>query len=200
MTSEEYTRRLSNDQRPGTIVVMSPDNKIYLGFPFLDTKFTTPFLIKEVLEWNHVENREAQIKGGGHKLFALNFYATDYILNAEKYKSKKEITVNLAGLAYVLDKADDSHENFSKDFTGYIPNQEDISLYDFIGEALEVTKVNKPNISGYIVKVALVKSQNNNEILFAPELFINEENMRIESIKKGDRITGAFWLHGCIAK
>lgn len=171
------------------------------AYPYLKTNYTVPFQTKQIMEWSHVENLEAEIKGGGRDTFGFVFFATDYAANKDKYKSTKNLNINVSAIGLVLDKSDITEiggQQLSDGFASYMPNQ-DIprpTYYDFIGVLIDFEPVAiTVNNSGYIIKVKLINDESNPDF-FTVDMFINKENMRIEHLEKGMRITGALWFQG----
>ena len=195
------TRISSEAIRPGFVVQLNKEGTVDVAFPVLETLEVTPFEIKEILEWEHVQNTEAQIAGGGEKRFALTFYATDYLINREKYRTQKQLNVNLSGLGYVIKSAKEMPENFSEKFSGYMPSEHGDDIFDFVGPILKIKikKTKEGDVKGYILQIGLVQDMDGTGYSFAPEIYFNAENMRLETMEKGDKVTGAFWLHGCLA-
>jgi hypothetical protein len=62
-------------------------------FPVIKTSYNIPFETKKISEWQHIENLEAIVYGGGRDKFALSFFATDYCVNRDKYH-QIEISLN----------------------------------------------------------------------------------------------------------
>lgn len=189
----------SEYKEPGVIVLVNSNKEIFSGFPFLESKTKITFSMGELIEWSHIGGKEGQIHGGGNKSFALTFYATDYLENKSKYLSEKEIMVCLSGFIYVLDVPAELPSNFSEDFTTYMPNQTANDVFDFIANVLDVKQVKLPTIEGYLLKLGMVNDEKD-KYQFILETFVNKENMRIPTVKVGDKVSGAFWLQGSIAE
>lgn len=183
------------------IIVISDAQKISSSFPNLKSKYTLPFVTKEINEWNHADNIEAQIIGGGRKTFALNFFATDYLKNKKIYKTNKELNINVSAFAYVIKQSSNLPDNFSDNFVAYFPNMQvsDGSVYDFIGKIVSFEEYKQNGINGFVIKTKLINHEKM-EDFFVLDIFINQDNMRIEKPKKGMRIFGCFWLQGNIAE
>ncbi|KKR49221.1 MAG: hypothetical protein UT86_C0001G0193 [Candidatus Magasanikbacteria bacterium GW2011_GWC2_40_17] len=194
----KYSKSVENIGQVDLIVIS--DNKGMAScFPLLNTKYNLPFESKEINERNHVGNIEAQIIGGGRKTFALNFFATDYLNNKQIYKTTKELKINLSAFAYVIKESENLPDKFSNDFVTYMPNTESTygDVYDFIGKIIDFAEYNHEDIEGYIVKTKLINNEKM-EDFFNLDIFVNKENMRIENLKRGTRISGCFWLQGNI--
>lgn len=186
------------------IRILTVAGKIHSAYPYLQTKYTIPFTTKQIIEWSHVGNLEAEIKGGGRDTFGFGFFATDYAVNKDKYKSSNKLNIKISAVGLVLDKSDIteiSGQNISDGFATYMPSK-DIprpTYYDFIGVLIDFESVNitEKNV-GYIIKVKLINEESNPDF-FTVDMFINKENMRIENLEKGMRITGALWFQGELA-
>jgi hypothetical protein len=177
---------------------------ILSAYPYLKTKFELPFETKKIIEWSHIAKLEAEIQGGGRNTFGLSFFATDYAVNRQKYKTDKNLNVKISAIALVLDKSDLSEINgtpVSSDFSTYMPSK-DIprpTYFDFTGVLNNYSecKLNNENY-GYVINVKLI-NQENDPNFFTIDMFINKENMRFTDLKEGMKVAGAFWLQGEIA-
>lgn len=188
------------NKRLGIRTLKSGEN-ILSAYPYLQTNYTVPFTTKQIFEWSHIGNLEAEIKGGGRDTFGFGFFATDYAVNKNKYKSNKNLNIKVSAIGLVLDKSDVTEiggQKVSEDFAAYMPNQ-DIprpTYYDFIGVLVDFKPVSiTEENGGYIVKVKLINDESNPDF-FTVDMFINKGNMRIKSIEKGMKITGALWFQG----
>ena len=138
----------------------------------------------------------------------FGFLATDYAENKEIYVSKKELELNVSGIAFVLDihKADnsDSEPKYSKDFTMYMPNNDlpNYACFDFIGELegfKESNLLEGNKVQGYLLNVRLITNEEIKDF-FTIDIFVAKENMRFSELEKGMKLTGMFQLQGRIAK
>ncbi len=95
-------------------VAVEVNERVVTFFPLLSTTKSVPVEIKSVLEWTHSDKIEAQILGSGREKFALNFFATDYAENREKYLKDTILNIALAGFAYVIDsgKFDEEYDDY----------------------------------------------------------------------------------------
>lgn len=178
--------------------------EILSAFPYVETDYSLPFKTKRITEWSHADFKEAEIEGGGRDTFELSFYATDYAVNEERYKSEQQLNIKLSAVGLVLDKSDLTAIEgvpFSPDFCSFMPNKEvpSPSYYDFIGvlNSFKKCKIKEGNY-GYLMQVKLINKADDPNF-FTIDLFINEANMRFTDVKPGMKITGAFWLQGEIA-
>lgn len=178
--------------------------EILSPFPYVETSYILPFETKRIVEWSHSEYKEAEIEGGGRATFGLSFYATDYAVNKEKYQTEKKLNIRISAVALVLDTSDFTEVNgvpLSPDFCTYMPNN-DLSTsayFDFIGvlNDFKPCKIQEGN-EGYLLNVKLINQEEDPDF-FTIDMFINKENMRFDTLTKGMKITGAFWLQGEIA-
>lgn len=180
-------------------------DQIISAFPYLKTTYVLPFETKQIIEWSHVEKLEAEITGGGRDTFGLSFFATDYTINKNRYRSNEKMNINISAFGLVLDKGDLTEigdNKVSPDFASYMPNN-DIprpTYYDFIGtlnhfKECKLTKDNK----GYILNITLINQENQPDF-FTVDMFINRENMRITKLNEGMKVSGVLWFQGEIAK
>lgn len=169
-------------------------------YPIMKSEKVMPFEGNQIHEWNHFDNIEAQILGAGRKTFALNFFATDYLENKKIYQQKKQLNINLSGFAFVIQASTKLPDNFSEDFVSYMPNQQtdDGSVYDFIGKIIDFRKYSYEDIHGFIISTKLINDPQI-EDFFVLDIFVNKQNLKIDELKKGMRISGCFWLQGKIA-
>lgn len=179
-------------------------DKIISAFPYLKTIYMLPFETKQIIEWSHVGKLEAEIIGGGRDTFGFGFFATDYAINKNEYKSNKKININVSAFGLVLDKSDLTEfgdTKVSPDFATYMPNS-DIprpTYYDFIGTLnhFKEYKLTK-DIQGYILNIKLINQEDQPDF-FTIDMFINRENMRITKLNDGMKVSGVLWFQGEIA-
>ena len=175
------------------IRALKAGESIHSAYPYLPTNYTVPFTTKEIIEWSHVDNVEAEIKGGGRDTFGFGFFPTDYAVNKDKYKANKNLDIKVSAIGLVLDKSDLTEiggHSISADFASYMPNK-DIprpTYYDYIGVLMDFTPITiAEKNKGYLTKVKLINEPENPDF-FTVDMFINEENMRIKELEKGMRI------------
>lgn len=184
--------------------VLTDTKNILSAFPYLKTNYKLPYSTKEIIEWNHMSNCEAEIKGGGRDTFGFDFFATDYAVHKAKYLSNKDYQLHVSAIAFVVDKSEmnqDTEVKFSEDFVSYMPssNLPRQTYYDFIGKVVDFEDVKLANGGyGYIAKVKLINEDTDPDF-FTVEMFMNKENMRIPAIEKGMKICGLLWFQGEIA-
>ena len=174
---------------------------ILSAYPYLQTNYTVPFRTKQIFEWSHNKNLEAEIKGTGRNTFGFCFFATDYAVNKNIYKSREKIDVKVSAICLTLHKSNLTEiygQKLNKEFTSYLPNEHlsNPSYYDFIGILVDFNQVNlTKNNTGYIIKVKLI-NENSNPDFFTVDMFINKENMRIKRLEKEMKIMGVLWFQG----
>ncbi|MEN2399935.1 hypothetical protein GKZ90_0009115 [Flavobacterium sp. MC2016-06] len=183
------------------------DEESRTAFPVIKTDFFIDVVNKQINEWDNVNNLEAIIIGGGRDTFGLTFFATDYAINSAKYKSTKNLNIELSGIIYTLeigslpDTTPDG-PNYSEGFTMYMPNKEmsELGCFDFIGQLEDFREIEilyeKP-VKGYILKIRLITNEDHPDF-FTIEMFVNKENMRFENLEIGMKLTGLFQLQGQI--
>ncbi|MGH1384198.1 hypothetical protein [Kordia sp.] len=190
--------------------VICEEQRLVSAFPRIETHTKIDVALKQIDEWEHVQNLEAIVHGGGRDTFAIRFYATDYAFNREKYLSNTKVNMKLSGIIYVLDKhTEDSNTledgtTLSPDFCMYMPGQEwsEFGCFDFIGKLESIEEANafdNEAHSGYMLKIKLI---NNEEIadFFTIDMFVNKKNMRFtDDLEVGMKLTGMFQLLGEIA-
>ena len=189
--------------------VINKDQNLVSAFPRIETHTKIDVTLKQIDEWEHVENLEATVYGGGRDTFAIRFYATDYAFNRDKYLSNTKLQMKLSAIIYVLDKHSDenfesSDAKFDPEFCMYMPGQEwsEFGCFDFIGKLESIEEANAFDISahsGYILKIKLI---NNEEIadFFTIDMFVNKKNMRFtDDLEVGMKLTGMFQLLGEIS-
>lgn len=184
--------------------VLTNTKNVISAFPYLPTNYKLPYSTKEIIEWEHMNGFEAEIKGGGRNTFGFDFFATDYAINKSKYLVNKEIQLKVSAIAFVVDKSEinqDTEVQFSEDFVSYMPssNLPRQTYYDFIGKVIDFEEANINSLSnGYIAKVKLINNDSDPNF-FTIDMFMNKENMRIPSLEKGMKISGLLWFQGEIS-
>lgn len=188
--------------------VKTIDNKTRTIFPVVKTNYFIEVENKQINEWDNINNLEAVISGSGRDTFGLTYFATDYAIHKDKYKTNKKLNIELSGVIYVLDISD-MHEkqteegpNFSDNFTMYMPNKEmaEFGCFDFVGKLesfREISVSEDKSVKAYILKVKLITNEDF-EDFFTIEMFVNKENMRFENLTIGMKLTGMFQLQGQI--
>ncbi|RZJ65257.1 MAG: hypothetical protein EOO50_14620 [Flavobacterium sp.] len=193
-----------NTSKKLSLRTVSTSENLISAYPRLETSFVVPFATKQIREWSHAKNLEAEIYGGGRDTFGFGFFATDYALNKKTYQTQKQLDIRVWALAFVIDKSDVTEINgasLSADFSTYMPNSDfpGVSHYDFIGVLLEYSEVAVfGENSGYILRVKLINDAQN-EDFFTLDIFVNKQNMRISNLEKGMKLTGCLWFEGEIA-
>jgi hypothetical protein len=159
---------------------------------------------KQINVWENANNLEAVINGGARDTFAVTYFATDYAENKAIYHSSKKMNIAFSGILFVLDTgAEDELANgtpLAEGFAAYMPHNTlgEFGVYDFMGilEDYRENKVLDDDISyGYILTVRLINNEDIEDFFTIP-MFVNKENMRINELKKGMKISGGFQLLG----
>ena len=162
---------------------------------------------KEINEWEHVQNTEAIITGGGRDTFGIKYFATDYAENRQQYHSIKKLDIRLSGIIYVLDRytgsGNETEVQFSEDFSAYMPNKEmeSSACFDFVGileDFRETTVFDDRSVTGYILTIRLINNPDVKDF-FTIDMYVTAENMRFTPVfEKGMHLTGMFQLQGRI--
>lgn len=202
--SETDFRETNGTSKLVKMRTLKANDELVSAFPYLQTKYVLPFETKQIIEWEHVSNLEAEIKGGGRDTFGLAFFATDYAAKRDKYKSTKKLNIHISAIGLVLDESDLTEINgqeVSPDFATYMPST-DLSrptYYDFIGtlNSFQECRLTNEN-TGFLLNVKLINQEGEPDF-FTIDMFINRENMRITDLRKGMKVAGALWLQGEIA-
>lgn len=185
-----------SDERPSGIV------------PVIKTTYSLDVVNKQITEWENAGNLHAIISGGGRDTFGLDYLATDYAENRERYHSQKAHQMNISGIVFVLDKSKPQDPNgelkYSEDFTAYMPSQDlkNYACFDFIGELedfKETTLLENAGLKGYLLKVRLITNSDFKDF-FTIDMFVTPENMRFNELVIGMKLTGMVQLQGQIAE
>lgn len=182
--------------------------RIPSAFPYLKTNYKIPFQTKEVIEWSHIDKLEAEIYGAGRETFGVGFFATDYAINHNKYKSQSNLHIHVSAIGLVMELANFSEMEgedglkFSEGFATYMPNQDlpGVSYYNFIGvleEVREMIVMPDPEVKGYMTKIKLINHEERD--FFTIDMFINKSNVRFENVEVGMSVSGCLWLQGEIS-
>ncbi|RKE78021.1 hypothetical protein [Chryseobacterium sp. AG363] len=176
--------------------------------PEVTTDYTLDFETRSIREWENALNLQAIVAGPARETFGVWFFATDYAENKNTYMTQPHLKVNISGIVFILD----IHTNtdlpdgtkMSEDFTTYAPSQDlpNYACFDFIGQVVdfkETELLEDRSVKGYILKLKLITNEEN-EDFFTIDAFVNKENMRMETLTKGMKVTGALQLQGKIAE
>lgn len=168
-------------------------------YPVLMTLRAVPVTIKGIIEWKHVRGVEAQIMGSGRDTFGLNFFATDYLEQADRYRTGGVLMVSLAGLAYVVQESPVlSPTEYSDEFCAYLPYEgSECSDYTFIGQIISVNDLTVCGEDCCILDVRLINDADD-DAFFNLELLVNARHVTT-SLAIGKRVSGTFWLQGRLA-
>lgn len=178
-------------------------NQTLTTFPTLCTSVILPIVTFKIKEWNLTSDIAGQIEGNVKNALPISFFATDYLENRNIYTSQQNLNIKIVAFAYTALKPL-VEEGLSEDFVDMQLNEEygEHSVYDYLGIILGIEKIDDTNLGfrtqGYFLKIRLVKIKND-EDFFAINMFIAKDNLDLENISVGDRISGVMSLQGCIA-
>ena len=184
------------------IFSFAKEDTIISAYPILKSNKSIPFQTVKIIEWEHVNNLEAQIEGRGEAKFGLSFFANDYVINRKKYRENQDLNIVFTGFAINAEKFQ-PEKGFSDEFVAYMPNSEygKYSVIDFVGEVKNVTIIKETHygieIEGYWMTLILVRSKEEN-VYFELDVFLNKQNTELTSINIGDKLTGMIKLSGKI--
>lgn len=170
-------------------------NYVITGFPYLRGLRYDQYEVKIITEWSHVDNREAVIKARHTSGCGIDFFATDYAINKDIYKTGKELAITIVGLVYVMSefKADGPPVDgftLAEDFCGYFPRSAD--EIQFIGRIQHVAEHSLGEIAGYLFIVGITPD-------FAMEFFIARHRLSFE-LTHNKHVSGVAWIQGTIEK
>lgn len=161
---------------------------------------------QKINEWEHTNDLEAVISGGGRDTFGVTYFATDYAINKDIYHNQPKLDILFSAILFVLAESETDIHNEGQDitlsegFVGYMPHKQlaEFGCFEFIGTVENFYRNNvleRGNAEGYIVKIKLI---NNDEIedFFTIPMFVNIENMRFAELRKGMKVSGVFQLLG----
>ncbi|TXI99295.1 MAG: hypothetical protein E6Q35_02885 [Chryseobacterium cucumeris] len=175
--------------------------------PEVTTDYTLDFETRSIREWENALNLQAIVAGPARETFGVWFFATDYAENKNTYMTQPHLKVNISGIVFILDIHTNTElpdgTKMSEDFTTYAPSQDlpNYACFDFIGQVVdfkETELLEDRSVKGYILKLKLITNEEN-EDFFTIDAFVNKENMRMETLTKGMKVTGALQLQGKIA-
>lgn len=177
------------------IRVLVKNSSIMSGFPFCKGTRHESFEIHSIEEWEHSENLEARIMVKHSSGCAISFFATDYSFNKDIYKNQKQISVNMIGLAYIIQDFDSDGFNagtemkFSDDFCGYMPGevQDDIN---FIGCIQNIQEYSLGDIEGFILRMKITA-------FCDIDMFVAKSNVQT-NIEINKRVCGYAWIQGTL--
>ncbi len=176
--------------------------------PEVTTDYTLDFETRSIREWENALNLQAIVAGPARETFGVWFFATDYAENKNTYMTQPHLKVNVSGIVFILDVHTNTDlpdgTKMSEDFTTYAPSQDlpNYACFDFIGQVVdfrETELLEDGSVKGYILKLKLITNEENVDF-FTIDAFVNKENMRMETLTKGMKVTGALQLQGKIAE
>ncbi|MGG1921049.1 hypothetical protein [Chryseobacterium sp.] len=203
-TGEARNKTEFEDVRFKTIVT----DELSTIIPEVKTDYTLDFETRSIREWENALNLQAIVAGPARDTFGVWFFATDYAENRNTYMTQPHLKVNVSGIVFILDVQTNTDlpdgTKMSEDFTTYAPSQDlpNYACFDFIGQVVdfkETELLEDRSVKGYILKLKLITNEEN-EDFFTIDAFVNKENMRMETLTKGMKVTGALQLQGKIAE
>lgn len=170
-------------------------------YPSIKTDFVVESKIIEVVKWMHSEATEAQLLLKCKETFLLYVFATDYLENEQLYLNSSKLNMKISAMALTIQDPP-VNSDLADNFIGYSINKElmKFSIFDYIGQIKRIEKVEYLGmVEGEIIELQLIE-RNGSRDYFNINLYINKENMHIDSYKIGDRIAGLMWMHAEIKK
>lgn len=173
--------------------------------PYLPTAVLSPFETKKIGEWKPANDvnyaTEAEILGTVNNTFEIGFMATDYAVNQNIYKTTPQLKVRLSAFAFMIDecRANNDLVDRSGNPVGLLLDKEDgrLSNYHFAGTILTLRPVKLYNYNnGHLLKLDL-RLQDSGSLTI--DLFVNNENMKLEQMTTGMKVRGRLWMQGEIA-
>ncbi len=198
------------DYKDVTFRVLAHKKELLSMLPIVKTDYVVPIKTRGIQEWENVESLEAIVEASGRDTFGVWFFATDYAENRATYRSQRELSVHLSGIAFVVhpyieeEWENEERPKYSEDFTAYMPNNDlpNYACFDFIGELEDfraTTLLEDDSLKGYILTVRLI-TESSRKDFFTIDMYATPENMRVSELQKGMKLTGMFQLQGCIAR
>ncbi|SEH27786.1 hypothetical protein [Chryseobacterium culicis] len=203
-TGENKSKTEFEDVRFKTIVT----DELSTIIPEVKTDYVLDFETRSIREWENALNLQAIVAGPARNTFGVWFFATDYAENRNTYLTQPHLKVNISGVVLILDVHTHTDlpdgTKMSEDFTTYVPSQDlpNYACFDFIAQLVdfkETELLDDRSVKGYILKLKLITNEEN-EDFFTIDAFVNKENMRMETLTKGMKVTGAVQLQGKIAE
>ncbi len=198
-----------NKQNEGTTFYGIVNQGNLMGiYPQMQTANTLPFEVAAMHEWENTNNLFAIIHGGVKNTFGISAWVTDYGLNATKYQTIKNHSINLGALAMVVDKFVPNLEvepPMGPDFTGYAPfaDMPNLGAYHYVAKVLSIDPITYMEsvepVYAFMASVQLITPGENNEDLKV-DLLMHPQNMRINNIEPGQTITGVLQFQCKIAE
>lgn len=173
------------------------NNSVITGFPYLKGLKYEQFELDSITEWSHAENLEAVVKVSHASGCGIYFFATDYAIHKNIYKTQKELSINVVGLIYDLYEFSVQEWNqgvdkisFDEDFCAYFPKSED--EIEFIGRIQHMQEYSLGEVAGHLITVGITPD-------FSMEFFIAGTNLAI-SIENNKHVRGIAWIQGTLEK
>lgn len=173
--------------------------------PYLPTDILTSFETRKIGEWKPANDvnyaTEAEILGTVNDAFEIGFLATDYATNQHIYKTQRNLKTRLSAFAFSVAewRADNDLVDRTGKSVGFLLDKEEgrLSNYHFVGIIRELKPVKLYNEShGHLMNLEINMEDGNILII---DVFVNNENMKLEQMTVGMTIRGGLWMQGELA-
>jgi hypothetical protein len=174
-------------------------NRLITGFPYFKGTRYEECETHLITEWSHAANLEAIIQVKHKSGCALSFFATDYMINKETYKNKKNLEINMVGCIYHLENFDVESINksntqlqLSKDFCSYFPTEDERDEINFVGKIHHIKEHFLGEVPGFIITIGVTPD-------LCLDMFVAKANLKID-ISVHKQVCGLAWLQGTLEK
>ncbi|MEO3407146.1 hypothetical protein AAFN85_24730 [Mucilaginibacter sp. CAU 1740] len=179
------------------------NNQRQAVYPYLSGSNPISFQSGQITEWvNGDPVIEAEIKGEWNKRLQLCFFATDYAVNKNIYKSGDNINIRLSAFAFDLLESERNNNQLNQEVKGLWPatGYKHPSYFGFEAVILEIkaAAVDKQSI-GCIMTLMLVNSGYIPGSDLIIDTYVSNSNIKADKIQKGMLVTGTLWLQGELA-
>ncbi len=190
-SNEESVSIVTSDNT--RLIVQNDD--LVSAFPFFKSEQRLELDIEAIQEWSNVNGLEAVVTAIDPSGYEVDFFASDYAMNADIYQEESPIVANLTGMAYILEEfnAQAATEieglEYSADCSDLIPTEES-ATYVAIGLVKKITKHNLGHVAGYIVTLDSI-------IDYELEIFVADFNLKTE-LTIDQHVYCTIWMTGSI--
>ena len=172
-------------------------------FPYLKTDLIIPFKTQNIIEWESRNLLEAEIQGVLDSGLSLGFYASDYAVNQEIYKSRQEINLKLSAFVLEISNSERDKDDLqsSEDIAGYWPSEQygSYSYFEFEGTRLGLESADVDILSrGGILKLKITDSRRGKGLVI--DAYITTSNIRASKANNSNNVTGTLWFQGELAE
>jgi hypothetical protein len=154
--------------------------------------------------WENTQGLIAVVTANGKDTFAFSYLATDYAESEEIYNTKRVHKLKVSGIAMFVGtyEAKLNDQGVAHDSTMFIPSKRlpNYACFEFLGELLDFRKTNESEVhiyDGYILKIRLVTMQKDLNF-FSLDIFVSNENLKVQNLEKGMKLTGSFLMQGSL--